>query len=254
MGAGSDPGAVDLGPRQHRQQVADLAPAEALPAPRHQFPKDGGRGLSVAQGGVRRAHVQLQRLHDPGQAGGLAAGQVEHQPGQSRGVHDRMFERLLQAAPHQVGVEGVVAVLDQHRTSCKAQEGRAGVAEARCPHQHRAIDLVPLLGVAVDRRAGFDQGVEEGQRGVQPEALGADLDDQERPVAGGLHVERDILGLAERSFGRDRHALREQLRKERDLTEARLEPDPQYAFLWLQTRNRVISRILRSNARLQFSM
>ena len=254
MGAGSDPGAVDLGPRQHRQQVADLAPAEALPAPRHQFPKDGGRGLSVAQGGVRRAHVEAQLLHHAGQARSLAAGQLEHQARQRRGVDDRVLEGLPEAPAHQVGVEGVVAVLDQHRTSCKAQEGRAGVAEARCPHQHRAIDLVPLLGVAVDRRAGFDQGVEEGQRGVQPEALGADLDDQERPVAGGLHIERDILGLAEWSLGRDREALREQLRKERDLTEARLEPDPQYAFLWLQTRNRVISRILRSNARLQFSM
>jgi hypothetical protein len=203
---------------------------------------------------VRRAHIQLQRLHDPGQARGLAPGQVEHQPGQRRGVDDRVLERLLQAPPHQVGVEGVVAVLDQHRAPRKAQESRAGVAEAGRAHQHRAVDLVPLLGVSVDGGAGFDQGVEEGQGGVQPEALGADLDDQERPVAGGLHVERDVLGLAEWGIGRDRDALREQLRKERGLTEARFEPDPQYAFLWLQTRNRVISRILRSNARLQFSM
>ncbi|HEX6349271.1 MAG TPA: hypothetical protein VF160_07760 [Candidatus Dormibacteraeota bacterium] len=200
------------------------------------------------------ADVQLQGLHDPSQPRGLAAGEVEHEAGQRRGVDDRVLEWLLEPAADQVGVEGVVAVLDQHRAPREAQERGAGVTEPGGADQHRAVDLVPLLRVAVDGRARLDQGVEEGERAVQPEALGPDLDDQEGPVAGGLHVEGDKLGFLERRIRCDRGALGQQLREEGAFAGARLEPDPQYAFLWLQTRKRVIRRILRSNARLQFSM
>jgi len=231
-----------------------VPPAEAHAASPHQLPEDRGRGLGVAQGRVRRAHLQLQQLHHPGQPGRLAAGQVEHQLGQRRGVDDGVLQRLLEAAPDEVGVEGVVAVLDQHRPAREAEEGRAGFAEAGRARQHGAVDLVALLRVAVDRGAGLHQRVEEGQRAREPEALGADLDDQEGPVAGGLHVERDVLGFLERGPGGDRRAFGQELGIQGALAEPRLEPHLQYAFLWLQTRKNVIRRILRSNARLQFSM
>jgi hypothetical protein len=176
---------------------------------------------------VLGADVQLQRLHHPGQARGLAAGQVEDQPGQRRGVDDRVLERLLQPAADQVGVEGVVAVLDQDRAPREAQEGGPGIPEAGRADQHRAIDLVPLLRVSVDGGARLDQGVEEGERAREPEALGADLDHQEGRVAGRLHVQRHVLGLVERGVGGDRRALRQQLREERFGAGAGLKPHVQ---------------------------
>jgi len=114
-----------------------------------------------------------------------------------------VLEGLLQAPADQVGVEGVMAVLDQDRAPGEAQEGGAGVAEAGGADQHRTVDLMAGLGIAVDGRPGLDQGVEEGQRPGQPEALGADLDDQEGRVAGGLDVESHVLGLVHSGVGGD---------------------------------------------------
>jgi hypothetical protein len=163
---------------------------------------------------VLGADVQLQRLHHPGQARGLATRQVEDQPGQRRGVDDRVLERPLEAAADQVGVEGVVAVLDQDRAPRKAQEGGPGIPEAGRADQHRAVDLVALLRVAVDGGAGLDQGVEEGERAREPEAFGADLDHQEGGVAGRLHVQGHVFRLVERGVRGDRRALRQQLREQ----------------------------------------
>ena len=91
------------------------------------------------------------------------------------------------------GVEGVVAVLDQDGPPGEVEEGPPGVAELGRVDEHLALDQVPPLGVGVDRRPGVDQGVEQAQRPAQPEPLGADLEDQEGPVAGGLDVHRDEL-------------------------------------------------------------
>jgi len=153
-------------------------------------------------------HADLQQLHEAGQAGRLARRQLQHQPAERGGVHHRVLERAAQPAAEDPGVEGVVAVLDQHRAAREVEEAAARVAELRRVHQHLAIDQVPALGVGVDRRPRVDQGVEEAQRAAEPEALGADLEDQEGPVAGGLDVDRDVLGLVERSLRADRGEVR----------------------------------------------
>ena len=97
-----------------------------------------------------------------------------------------------------------MAVLDQDRSTGEMEEGAAGVGELWSVDQHLAPDQVPPLGVGVDRRPAVDQGVEEAQRSAQPEALGADLEDQERSIPGGLDVHRDELSLRQRRFGADR--------------------------------------------------
>jgi hypothetical protein len=138
--------------------------------------------------------VQLQLLHHPDQAGCLAGRQLEDEPGQGRGVDDQVLEGAAQPPAQEISVEGVVAVLDQDRPLGEAQEGGAGVAEVGGAHQHRAIDLVAAARVGVDGGPAVDQRVEEGQRPRKSEAFGADLQDQEGPVAGGLDVQRHILG------------------------------------------------------------
>jgi hypothetical protein len=56
---------------QRADQVGDGPPAEALdPAP-HQRPEHRRRRLGVAEGGVDRLQLDLERLHQPGQARGL---------------------------------------------------------------------------------------------------------------------------------------------------------------------------------------
>jgi hypothetical protein len=163
---------------------------------------------------VLGAGVQAQLLDHPSQARGLAAGQLEHQASQCRGVDDGVLEGPLETAADQVGVESVMAVLDQDRASGEAQECGAGIAEAGRADQHCAVDLVPLLRVAVDGGAGLDQGVEEGERAREPEAFGADLDHQEGGAAGRLHVQGHVFRLVERGVRGDRRALRQQLREQ----------------------------------------
>jgi hypothetical protein len=138
-----------------------------------------------------------KRLHECGQAGCLPGGQAEHQAGQRRGVDDGVFERPVQAAAHQPGVERVVAMLDQHRPLRKAEEAAADIAELGSPDQHRAVDLVPAAGVRVDRGPAVDQRVEEGECRTQAEPLRAHFEDQERTVTRGLDVERHEVRLLE---------------------------------------------------------
>ena len=148
--------------------------------------------------------LDLQRLHQPGQPRRLAARQLEDQAAEGRRVHDRVLERPGQAPTEDPGVEGVVAVLDQHRPPGEVEEGPPGVAELGRVDQHLALDQVPPAGVGIDRRPGVDQGVEQPQRTAQPEPLGADLEDQEGPIAGGLDVHRHELGVFKRRVGADR--------------------------------------------------
>jgi hypothetical protein len=82
--------------------------------PSYQGAEDHGRGSRVVEGGVGGRDVKLQLLHEAGQARSLAFGEIEHQPRQRRCVDDRVLERALQTPPHQPGVEGIVAVLDEN--------------------------------------------------------------------------------------------------------------------------------------------
>ena len=151
--------------------------------------------------------LDLERLDQAGQPRRLAAGQLEHQAAESRRIHDRVLERPGEAPAQDPGVEGVVAVLDQDRSPCEMEEGAPGVPELRCVDEHLALDQVPALCVGVDRCPGVDQGVEEPERSAEPEPLSADLEDQERPVAGGLDVDRDELGLLQRRARADRREV-----------------------------------------------
>jgi len=63
--------------------------------------------------------------------------------------------------------------------------------------------VVALASVRVDRRATVDQRVEERKSAVEPEALGADLEHQERRVPSGLHVEGNKLRVVERRLPAD---------------------------------------------------
>lgn len=141
-----------------------------------------------------RRHVEAQLLHQPSQPGGLALGEVENEPRQGRSVDDRMLERAFKPATHEPAVESVVAVLDEHRALGETQESPAGVPEFGRTYQHRAIDVVSLLGVRIDGRAAVDERVEEGERAGQLEPLGAQLQDEERCVAGRLDVDGNELG------------------------------------------------------------
>jgi len=100
-----------------------------------------------------------------------------------------VLERALQPAADEPGVEGVVAVLDQHGAVGETQERTARIAKLRCSDEHRAVDVVAPVGVRIDRRLAVDQGVEEGERAVEAKALGAHLEDEERRVPGGLDIE-----------------------------------------------------------------
>jgi len=60
--------------------------------------------------------------------------------------------------------------------------------------------VVTAARIRVDGCAAVDEGVEEGQRAVELESLGADLEHQERGGAGGLDVEGNVLGFVERGL------------------------------------------------------
>jgi hypothetical protein len=182
-------------------------PAETLDAAPDELPEHRRRRLGVAQRGMDGLDLDLQRLHQAGQPGRLAAGQLEHQPAERRRVDHRMLEWPGQAAAEDPGVEGVMAVLDQDRPAGEMKERAPGIAELGRVDEHLALDQVPALGVGVDRRPGVDQGVEQAQGTAQPEPLGADLEDQEGPVAGSLDVHRDELGLLQRRLRADRQEV-----------------------------------------------
>ncbi|HKB34739.1 MAG TPA: hypothetical protein VKF16_12830 [Candidatus Dormibacteraeota bacterium] len=106
-----------------------------------------------------------------------------------------MLQRALQAPADQPRIEGVVAVLDEHRAVREMQEGAARVSKLRGADEHRAVDVMTPVGIRVDRRLAVDKGVEKRQRPVEAEPLCADLEDEERRVSGRLHVQSHELRL-----------------------------------------------------------
>jgi hypothetical protein len=146
---------------------------------------------------VRGRHVKGQLLDESRQAGRLSLRQVEHEPRQGRGVDDRVLERAFEASADEPRVERIMAVLDENSSLSEPQEGPARISELRCPNEHRAVDVMAAVRVRVDRRLAVHQRVEEGERAVQPETFGADLQHQERSVTGGFDVEGDELRLPE---------------------------------------------------------
>ena len=152
---------------------------------------------------MHRFDLDLQGLHQARESRRLAGGELEQEAAESGGVDDRVLERPGQATAQDPGVEGVVAVLDQHRAPGEVEEGPAGIAELGRVDQHLALDQVPALGVRVDRGPGVDERVEEAQRAAEPEALGADLEDEEGTIPGRLDVDRDELRLLDGRVGAD---------------------------------------------------
>src|SRR5713226_3261881 len=112
-----------------------------------------------------------------------------------------MLEGAFEAASHEPCVERIMAVLDQHSAMREAKEGPARVLELWGADQHRAVDVMAPFCVWVDGGATVDQGVEECKRAVELETLGANLENQEGGIAGGLHVESHELGVFEPSVG-----------------------------------------------------
>jgi hypothetical protein len=110
---------------------------------------------------VCRRDVEGKLLDQSRQSRRLSLGKFQHQPGQGRGVDDRVLERALQAPTYQPRVERVVAVLDEHRSMSKAQESPARITKLRCADEHRAVDVVAPVGIRVDRRLAIDKRVEE---------------------------------------------------------------------------------------------
>jgi hypothetical protein len=110
---------------------------------------------------VGRRDIEGKRLDQPRKSRRLAFREVQHKPCQGRRIDDRVRQRALQAPAHQPGVEGIVAVLDEHGALGESKEGSAGVTKFGRPDQHRPVDVVPLLCVWVDRRTAVDEGVEK---------------------------------------------------------------------------------------------
>jgi len=117
-----------------------------------------------------------------------------------------MRQRAFEAAANQPAVEGIVAVLDQHSALGESKEGPPGITELRRTDQHRAVYVVALLRIGVDRRAAVDERVEKGQRAGQLETLGAELEYEKRCVARRLDVDGHELRLVQ-------HGLRAEFRR-----------------------------------------
>ena len=147
---------------------------------------------------MRRRHVQTKLVDQARKSRSLALRQVQDEPRERRRVDDRMLERALETASDKPGVEGVVAVLDEDGALREPEETASGVPELRRADQHRAVDVMALARVRVNRGAAVDERVEEGQRLLEREALGADLEDEKRSVAGRLDVEGDELRVLQR--------------------------------------------------------
>jgi hypothetical protein len=145
-----------------------------------------------------RRHVETEHLDEPGQAGCLTLRKLEHESRQRGRVDDRVLKRAFQASTHKPRIERVMAVLDEHGALRETQERATSISKLRRADEHRPVDVVPAVRVRVDRRLAVNQRVEEGERTVEPEALGADLQDEEGRVPGGLDIQRDELRLFER--------------------------------------------------------
>jgi hypothetical protein len=177
---------------------------------------------------VSRRDVEAKLVHQAGKSRSLALRQGQHETREGGRVDDRVLKRALQAAADEPRVECVVAVLDEHRPLREAQERAARVLELWRSDEHRAVDVVAPARVGIDRRAAVDERVEERQRAVELEALGSDLEDQERRVARRLDVQGHELSLVQRSLrthlrGVDRDLLPgHRLRRAAGLQENRL--------------------------------
>ncbi len=141
--------------------------------------------------------VEGQLLDQPRQPWRLTFREVQHQPRQCGGVDDGVLERALEAAAHQPGIEGVVAVLNEDSAMGEPKESAASIFELRRTDEHRAVDVMAPARVWVDGGAAVDERVEKRKRPIEPETLGAHLEDQERRIARRLDVERDELRILE---------------------------------------------------------
>jgi hypothetical protein len=168
-----------------------------LTGPGDQGPKHHRCGARVVQGGVRRRDVERELFHKASQPWGLSLREVQHKPGQRSGVDDRVLERALESSAHQPGVEGIVAVLDENSALSKSEESPASVAKLRRADQHRTVDVMSLLGIRVDRCTAVDERIEEGERPCQLESFRAQLQDEERRIAGCLDVDGDELRIVQ---------------------------------------------------------
>jgi hypothetical protein len=128
---------------------------------------------------MRGRDIEGQHLDELRETGGLAFGQLEHKSREGGGVDDRMLERALQATADEPGVECIMAVFDEHRALRETQEPPARIAKLRCSDEHRPIDVMAPVGIWVDWSLAVDERVEEGERAFEPEALSADLQDEE---------------------------------------------------------------------------
>jgi hypothetical protein len=108
-----------------------------------------------------------------------------------------VLQRAFEAATDEPRVECVMAVLDKHGALCKPQESTPRILELRSTNQHRSIDVMSPLRIGIDGSPAIDQGVEERQRAVEGEPLGAQLENQERSVACRLHIEGYELRIVE---------------------------------------------------------
>jgi hypothetical protein len=202
---------------------------------------------------VGRSDVKLEGFDEAGERRGLPGRQPQHEAAECGRVEDRVFEGPRQPASDDPRIEGVVGVLDENGSAREVEEGAAGVRKLRGVGDHLAIDLMAPARVGIDGGARVDQRVEEREGAAEVEALGADFEDEEGPVARRFDVERDVFGGLQRAVRRDRGKLAVW---RRGPLKRRTAPglESQYAFLCVKTRKRVIRTILRSNARLQFSM
>ena len=152
---------------------------------------------------MRGSDVQAEVRDEPAQPRDLAFGNFHDQSRKRCGVDDRMLEWAFQPPPDEPRVEGVVAVLHQHRSVSESKECAARVLEDRRADEHRAIDLMTLPRVRIDGGAAIDERVEERQSAFEGEALSTQLENEKGRVARGLDVEGDELSFVERRLRAD---------------------------------------------------
>jgi hypothetical protein len=110
---------------------------------------------------MRGRDVESKLLDQAGETRRLTLREIEDESSERGGVDDRMLERAFQPAADEPCIEGIVAVLDQHRALGEAEESPSRVLELRSADEHRAVDVVPLPRVGIDGRAAVDQRVKK---------------------------------------------------------------------------------------------
>lgn len=177
---------------------------------------------------MRRRDLESKHFHEPGQPWCLSLWKLEHEPRQRRRVDDWVLERAFEATTDEPRVERVVAVLHEHRAVGETEEGAAGVLELGRADQHRAVDVMALPCIRIDRRAAVDERVKERKRGVESKTFSADLEHKEGRVARGLNIKGDELSVLQQGVRPDlrsvdgdlfpRHQLGSGARLEKDAT------------------------------------